>query len=93
MTEPSSEQAANQELPPNAIAFVIDNQIVDILYVNDVLSAILTSNPVMLNITTLLENKNVLSRPSIGWTYNPDANTLFTASTGGDPIVLSLDNN
>ena len=93
MIDSSDQVINNPELPPNAIAFVIDNQIVDILYVNDALAAILTSNPIILNITKFIENKSVLSRPAIGWIYNPDQNTIFSTSFGGDPIVHSLDNN
>jgi hypothetical protein len=93
MIDSSNEATDTQEMPPNAIAFVVDNQIVDILYVNDVLSAVLTSDPVILNITNLLGGENVLARPSIGWIYNPDENTIFSTSFDGDPIVHSLNNN
>jgi hypothetical protein len=41
------------ELPKDRVAFVIDGEVVEILYVNEKLAAILNSNPLILDVTGL----------------------------------------
>jgi len=54
--------------PPVKIAFVIDNQVVDVLHTDDRLGAIFLSDPVTVDVTDLFtENKMVFP----GDTYDP----------------------
>ena len=55
--------------PPVKIAFVIDNQVVDVLHTDDRLGAIFLSDPVTVDVTDLF-NENKMVFP--GETYNPD---------------------
>lgn len=55
--------------PPIKIAFVIDNQVVDVLHTDDRLGAIFLSDPVTVDVTDLF-NENKMVFP--GDTYDPD---------------------
>lgn len=58
-------------LPPVSIAFVIDGEIVDVLYTDERLAAIFLSEPVIVDVT------KINPKPPVGSTYN--ANTkVFT---------------
>ena len=39
------------QLPPDRVAFVIDGEVVEVLYVNEKLAAILNSNPLIVDVT------------------------------------------
>lgn len=78
------------DLPPKATALVIDDQIVDILYTDENMSAILLSNPVILDVTEAMNDPILSKRPSRGWAYNPEENSLIGNNDGNDPIVISL---
>jgi hypothetical protein len=50
-----TEEKSNQPLPPVKVAFVIDNKVVDILYTDERLASIFSSNPTVINITDFVE--------------------------------------
>jgi hypothetical protein len=50
-----TEEQSNQPLPPVKVAFVIDNKVVDILYTDERLASIFSSNPTVINITDFVE--------------------------------------
>lgn len=64
------------QLPPVKVAFIIDNRIVDIVHTDERLGAIFLSDPVMVDVTDILQSNN--STVFIDSSYNPETNT-FTA--------------
>jgi hypothetical protein len=58
------------ETPPIKLAFIIDNEVADILHTDERLAAIFLSNPVILDITEKMENSPGSISP--GMIYNPD---------------------
>ena len=50
-----SDEQSNQPLPPVKVAFVIDDKVVDILYTDERLASIFSSNPTVINITDFVE--------------------------------------
>lgn len=59
-----------QPLPPVKVAFVIDNQVVDILHTDERLAAIFLSNPIILDVTD-----GVNADPQtvdVNYLYNPE---------------------
>ena len=66
------------ELPPFKIAFIINNELVDVLHTDDRLSAIFLSNPTMVDVTDIYASSpEVLVNGSV---YDPKSKT-FTAPT------------
>ena len=66
--------AEMNELPPVKIAFVLDNEIVDILHTDERLAAIFTSNPIILDVTdNMVENGGTAA---VGSIYDPETQTL-----------------
>lgn len=63
----------SNELPPVKIAFIIDNEVVDILHTDDRLAAIFLSEPVIKDVTPLqpFEESNV----AVGAIYDPKTDT------------------
>lgn len=61
-------------LPPYKIAFIIDNEVVQIIHANERFSAILTSNPIIKDVSGMLidDGGNV----EHGSTYNPEDDTF-----------------
>ena len=60
-------------LPPVKVAFIIDNEVVDVIHTDDRLGAILLSEPVMVDVSDLFEgDKNVLP----GDSYDPATKTF-----------------
>ena len=59
-------------LPPNRVAFIIDNEVVDIIHTDDRLAAIFLSEPLMVDVTDIEDGVFISS------TYNPETGT-FTA--------------
>jgi len=60
-------------MPPVKIAFVIDNQVVDVLHTDDRLAAIFLSDPVIVDVSDLFEdNNNVFP----GDTYDSETKTF-----------------
>lgn len=64
-------------LPPVKIAFVIDNEIADILHTDERLAAIFLSSPVIVDVT----EKMALGVESmiVGSIYDPETNTFSDA--------------
>ena len=60
----------NHELPPVKIAFILDNEVVDILHTDERLAAIFLSGPRIMDVTEFT--------PPVGAIYDPETN-LFTA--------------
>lgn len=65
---------AENTLPPVKIAFIIDNEVVDILHTDDRLAAIFLSNPVILDVS----NKMPLTdfNITVGSTYDEETDTF-----------------
>ena len=62
------------QLPPIKIAFIIDNKVVEILNTDERLSAILLSNPLILDVTDKMNNPE--EYVMIGATYNPETGSF-----------------
>lgn len=60
------------QLPPVKVAFIIDNQVVDILHTDDRLGAIFLSEPVIKDVTDLVPNE-----VAVGFYYDPEEKTFF----------------
>jgi hypothetical protein len=82
------------QTPPKSIGFVIDDEIVDVLYTDERMSAILLSNPIIIDLSNVITNAPDTStyRPTIGWTYNADQNAVIGMDGENNPIVLNLSN-
>jgi hypothetical protein len=66
------------EIPPIKIAFVLDNEIVDILHTDERLAAIFTSNPIIVNITNnMIEDGGTAG---VGSIYDPETQTFSIRS-------------
>ena len=68
-------------LPPIKLAFVIDGEVADILHTDERLSAIFTSNPLVLNVTDIMASDHPVL---VGSTYDAATGT-FT-----DPAPVDL---
>ncbi len=67
--------AENQaNIPPIKIAFVIDNEVVDILHTDSRLAAIFLSEPKIIDVTEGFETGNPVK---VGSTYDPETNTFI----------------
>ena len=64
-------------LPPIRLAFVIDDQVVDVLHTDPRLAAIFLSDPVVLDVTDDTESEN--SNVFVGAYYNPVEKTFYAA--------------
>ena len=62
------------ELPPITLAFVLDGEVVDILHTDERLGAIFTSNPVVLDVTDLMNND--IDSVKVGFKYDSETNTF-----------------
>jgi hypothetical protein len=62
-------------LPPNIVAYVIDNKVVQTIFVDDRMAAVVLSEPLVLNITD--RGVNTVLQGDI---YDPETNT-FTRPT------------
>lgn len=63
----------NTSLPPVKIAFVIDDEVIDILHTDDRLAAIFLSNPEVLDVT------GPDGEPTMGPGWKRDINGVFVA--------------
>jgi hypothetical protein len=79
-------------MPPKAIAFVIDDEIVDVLYTDERMSSILLSNPIILDLSNVVTNAPEIStyRPTIGWIYNAEENAVIGMDGENNPIVVKI---
>ena len=67
------------------LAFIIDNEVVEILYTDERLSAIFLSNPVLRDITEQM--KDPVENIWIGATYDPDTDTYKNPPQIEDPYI------
>lgn len=58
-------------LPPNKVAFIIDNEVVDIIHTDDRLAAIFLSEPLMVDVTDIEDGVFINS------TYNPETGNFI----------------
>lgn len=66
---------APNNMPPNKVAFIIDNELVDIIHTDDRLAAIFLSDPVIVDVS----DRNLVEEGIIiGGTYDPETGK-FTA--------------
>lgn len=63
-----------QELPPYKIAFIIDNEVVQIIHASERFAAILTSNPIIKDVTGMLVDDG--GNVEHGSRYNSENNTF-----------------
>jgi hypothetical protein len=70
--------AETNELPPVKIAFVLDNEIVDILHTDERLAAIFTSNPIIIDVTNNMIEDGGTS--GVGSIYDPETQTFSIRS-------------
>ena len=84
----TTEEQANNQLPPRAIAFIIDNEVVEVIRTSDVLAAIFLNNPKIVD-TTHLDQMAV--PPSLGWVYNEEENTLIGRDMDNEMVSVPLD--
>jgi hypothetical protein len=61
-------------LPPHKIAFIIDDEVVEILHVEDRLAAVLLSDPTIVDITAKFEEDP--QSVKFGFKYNAITNTF-----------------
>lgn len=62
------------ELPPIKVAFVIDNEVVDVLHTDERLAAIFLSEPVIIDVTDL--QRDPATAVAVGATYDPETKTF-----------------
>jgi len=67
MTE--EQQAQQPQLPPVKLAFILEGQVVDILHTDERLSAIFTSNPLIVNVTENFLQENNIVKIGTKWNY------------------------
>jgi len=60
------------ELPPIKLAFVLDGEVVDVLYTDERLSAIFTSSPTVIDVTDLINNDK--DSVKVGFKYDSETN-------------------
>ena len=60
--------------PPHKIAFIIDNEVVEVLHTEDRLAAILLSNPTILDVTNQVVTQQLEIAP--GLVYDLETNTF-----------------
>jgi len=70
----TNEVAEPVELPPIKIAFIIDNKVVELLNTDERISAILLSNPLILDVTEKISNTDEYIM--IGSTYNSETGSF-----------------
>ena len=76
------------DLPAKKIAFVIDDQIVEVLHTNEALGAILLSNPTIIDMSSVYGD--VTNNAGIGWVYNLEDNSIIGNNILGETVSLSL---
>ena len=66
-------------LPPIKVAFIIDNQVVDILHTDDRLGSIFLSEPIIKDVTELVPDG-----VAVGFYYDPQENKFFNPNARED---------
>jgi hypothetical protein len=97
LTEEMFQQAKSSANPLNgkpvheraqAIAFVVDDEVVDIIYTDDRLAAMFMSDPTVVDITHLVSDP--LLHPAVGWAYDADTNTFIGRDGDGEPVSIPV---
>lgn len=71
-----------RQTPPNAIAFILDNTVQDIIHVDDRLAAILLSEPIILSVNDRTTGEE--DPIKIGTIYSPENDTFTKAFPSPD---------
>jgi hypothetical protein len=79
-TAPVHEQA-------RAIAFVVDDEVADIIFTDDRLSAIFLSQPKMVEITSIMADP--LLHPATGWGYDSETNSFIGRDSEDNVVALT----
>lgn len=80
-------QVQGHSLPPVRLAFIIDNNVVDVLHTDERLAAIFLSNPVVIDITEY-ENTETISIDSI---YDPSTGQFTPAPPQQNSPQIRID--
>jgi hypothetical protein len=80
-TAPIHEQA-------RAIAFVVDDEIAEIIFTDDRLAAVFLSDPTIIEITSLMSDP--LLHPATGWGYDSDTNSFIGRDSEDNVVSLPL---
>lgn len=77
MTEENivQQEAPQVQLPPYKVAFVLDNEVVDVLHTDERLAAIFLSNPKIIDVTDKVTADP--SKVQIGFLYNEELNSFI----------------
>ena len=70
-----------------AIAFIVDDEVADIIYTDDRLSAIFLSAPVMVELTSLMADP--LLHPATGWGYDSETNSFIGRDAEDNVVSLT----
>lgn len=70
-----SENTPQPQLPPVKLAFIIDNEVVDILHTDERLAAIFLSEPLIIDVSEKVDNDGTLKLP-LRSKYNPTTQTF-----------------
>jgi len=75
-------------MPPNKVAFVLDEKVLDVFHTDDRLAAILLSNPIIFNASPYYDNQpegfNI-----VGWDYDGNTATSPVEVLAVDEAVVS----
>ena len=70
--------ADNLEVGPIKLAFIIDNQVVDLLHTDDRFKSIFMSNPVIIDVTDIEDTPG--QYVMVGSTYDPETGNFLYSS-------------
>jgi len=70
--------ADNPEVGPIKLAFIIDNQVVDLLHTDDRFKSIFMSNPVIIDVTDIEDTPG--QYVMVGSTYDPETGNFLYSS-------------
>lgn len=71
-----------------AIAFIVNDEVVDIIYTDERLSAMFMSDPTVVDITHLMSNP--LLHPATGWAYDEENQAFIGRDNDGEPVSIPL---
>jgi hypothetical protein len=80
----SEDTVSNAPLPPVKLAFIIDNEVVDVLHTDSRLASIFLSAPTVVDVTGEDGEQSVF----IGWQYDPETKNF----TGDAPLQADPNN-
>jgi hypothetical protein len=68
-------------LPPIKVAFIIDDQVIDVLHTDERLAAIFLSQPTVVDVTNLKDNDGNVKILNVGDVYNPESGIFSRPET------------